>query len=97
MWSRELAKYDNSNDKIKHLKGILEEIGMTGQPSIAKAKKIKDDRELAAELAAIQQGAKQWGESSEDEEDEKVNTRSRVPVGPSGRPKVIFRTYIDRN
>jgi hypothetical protein len=34
---------------------------MTGQYSLAKAKKIKEDRELAAEVAAVQQGASDWG------------------------------------
>lgn len=76
MWHRELAPYDSSKAKIVHLKGLLADAGMTGRYSIEKASQIKDDRELQADLEAVQEGAKQWGKAETDEEEE-----------TSGRPK----------
>ncbi|RPA79158.1 hypothetical protein BJ508DRAFT_416097, partial [Ascobolus immersus RN42] len=42
IWSRELAKFSTSKEKIKHLEGILHDIGMTGRFSLEKAKAIKE-------------------------------------------------------
>jgi hypothetical protein len=74
MWSRELAKYDNPRDKIQHLKNMLTDVGMTGQYSQAKAKQIKERRELEDEVAAVNAGDALWGEG--DDDNEKVTTRS---------------------
>lgn len=76
MWHRELAPYDNSKAKIHHLKKLLADAGMNGRYSTEKAKQIKDERELKADLEAVQEGAKQWGKAETEREDE-----------PSGRPK----------
>ena len=76
MWYRELAPYDSSKAKIRHLKELLADAGMTGRYSTEKASKIKEDRELQADLEAVQAGAKQWGKAETDGEDE-----------TSGRPK----------
>ncbi|KAM3413500.1 hypothetical protein BST61_g11571 [Cercospora zeina] len=65
MWFKELAPYDTAKAKIKHLKGMLEEAGMTGRYSNEKAKEIKERRELAAELEATQEYAKKWGQEKE--------------------------------
>jgi hypothetical protein len=43
----------------------LVDIGMVGQYSMAKAKRIKEERELAAEVAWVQQGASDWGKESD--------------------------------
>ncbi|KAJ5692490.1 hypothetical protein N7462_001913 [Penicillium macrosclerotiorum] len=67
MWWRELQPYETSKAKIKHLKQMLEDAGMTGRYSIEKARQIRDERELKADLEQIQQGAKQWGTGSGDE------------------------------
>ncbi|KAJ5703843.1 hypothetical protein N7493_010981 [Penicillium malachiteum] len=67
MWFRELAPYDTAKAKIKHLKGMLEDAGMTGRYSQEKANKIRVERELKADLEQIQQGAKDWGTGSGDE------------------------------
>ncbi len=75
-WYRELAPYDNSKAKIRHLKELLADAGMQGRYSTEKASKIKEDRELQADLEAVQAGAKQWGKAETDGEDE-----------TSGRPK----------
>ncbi|KAJ5594187.1 Transcriptional regulator [Penicillium hispanicum] len=67
MWWRELQPYETSKAKIKHLKQMLEEAGMKGRYSLEKARQIRDERELKADLEQIQQGAKQWGTGGEDE------------------------------
>lgn len=76
MWHKELAPYDTCKAKISHLKKLLADAGMTGRYSVEKANQIKDDRELQAELEAVQEGAKQWGKAETEGEDEN-----------SGRPK----------
>lgn len=61
LWHRELAPYDSPKEKIKHLKKMLEDAGMTGRFSAEKAKQIKEARELAAELESAQAFEKSWG------------------------------------
>ncbi|CAK1367366.1 hypothetical protein CB0940_10658 [Cercospora beticola] len=70
MWFKELAPYDTAKAKVKHLKGLLEEAGMTGRYSNEKAKDIKERRELAAELEATQEYAKKWGQDKDDDDNE---------------------------
>lgn len=67
MWWRELQPYETPKAKIKHLKDMLEDVGMKGRYSLEKARQIRDERELKADLEQIQQGAKQWGTGSGDE------------------------------
>ncbi|PNS20704.1 HIRA-interacting protein 3 [Sphaceloma murrayae] len=76
LWGKELKPYETNKAKIKHLKGMLEDAGMTGRYSNEKASAIKEARELAADLEAVKEGNKQWGEdkakasaSDESEED----------------------------
>ncbi|CAD6564798.1 MAG: hypothetical protein ASARMPRED_005683 [Alectoria sarmentosa] len=76
MWHRELAPYDSSKARIRHLKELLADAGMTGRYSVEKAHQIKDERELKVDLMAIQEGAKQWGKGESEGEDE-----------TTGRPK----------
>lgn len=76
MWHKELAPYDNSKAKIRHLKNLLADAGMTGRYSIEKATQIKEERELQADLEAVQEGAKHWGKAEIEGEEE-----------PSSRPK----------
>lgn len=64
LWHRELAPYDAPKAKIKHLKEMLKDAGMDGRYSEPKAKAIKERRELEADLEAVQEGAKQWGNES---------------------------------
>ncbi|KAJ2089937.1 hypothetical protein IW138_003067 [Coemansia sp. RSA 986] len=54
VWSKELAGM-NGAQQIRHLKKILEDLGMEGRPTVEKCKKIKAKRELQAELAAMNQ------------------------------------------
>lgn len=61
IWHKELSPYDNSKSKIRHLRGLLADAGMTGRYSVDKANAIKEERELKADLEAVQEGAKHWG------------------------------------
>ncbi|QQK48119.1 Transcriptional regulator, putative [Penicillium digitatum] len=81
LWGKELAPYDTPRAKIKHLKGMLEDAGMTGRPSQEKANQIREERELKADLEQIQQGAKQWGAKSDEENDEDAKPRRRLARG----------------
>ena len=68
MWYKELAPYDTSKAKIQHLKEMLADAGMTGRFSIEKANQIREERELKADLEAVQMGAKQWGKAESEDE-----------------------------
>ncbi|KAJ8110758.1 hypothetical protein OPT61_g6485 [Boeremia exigua] len=61
VWSKELAKFDTSKEKIRHLKGLLSDAGMDGRYSDEKAAKIKEKREFAKDLEAIREGEAAWG------------------------------------
>ncbi|OHW90804.1 transcriptional regulator [Colletotrichum incanum] len=62
IWGFELKQYgDNTKAKIKHLRGMLKDIGMDGRFSEAKAKEIKERRELEADLEAVQEMNANWG------------------------------------
>ena len=76
VWGKELAPYDTSKAKIRHLKEMLAEAGMTGRYSAEKASQIKEERELKADLEAVQEGNKHWGKSTSDEEN-----------GSTGKPR----------
>lgn len=75
MWWRELQPYETPKAKIKHLKQMLEDAGMKGRYSLEKARQIRDERELKADLEQIQQGAKKWGTGSGDESDGPAHPR----------------------
>lgn len=68
-WSKELAPYDTSKAKIRHLKEMLADAGMKGRYSLEKAKQIHEERELKADLEMVQEGAKQWGTGSQEAEE----------------------------
>ncbi|KAK3349012.1 hypothetical protein B0T25DRAFT_591549 [Lasiosphaeria hispida] len=62
IWGVELKKYgDDKKARIRHLKNMLTEIGMTGRFSEARAREIKEQRELLADLDAVKEGEKSWG------------------------------------
>ena len=61
MWYKELQPYDTPKAKVRHLKEMLAEAGMTGRYSVEKASQIREERELKADLDAVQAGNKQWG------------------------------------
>lgn len=77
LWHRELASCDSNKAKIKHLKGMLEDVGMTGRYSVEKANSIKEQRELAADLEAVQEGNKHWGADSASEKGDDSDSAAR--------------------
>jgi len=77
MWFRELAPYDTPKAKIRRLREMLADAGMTGRYSIEKAEEIRVKRELAADLEAVQEGAKKWG-SKEDVDNSPGRPRRRL-------------------
>jgi len=85
LWHRELASYDSPKAKIKHLKDMLKDAGMDGRYSVEKAKAIKEQRELAADLEAVTEGAKKWGH--EDDEGEGKADDSDAASAAEARPK----------
>jgi hypothetical protein len=68
LWGKELKPYDTPKAKIKHLREMLADAGMTGRYSIEKATQIREARELQADLEAVQAGAKAWGKSETEDE-----------------------------
>jgi hypothetical protein len=62
IWGIELKKYgDDSQKKIRHLQGMLRDVGMTGRFSEQRAREIKELRELQADLEAVTEGDSKWG------------------------------------
>lgn len=66
LWGKELKPYEKPKAKIKHLKDMLADVGMSGRYSIEKASQIKEERELKADIEAVKEGAKRWGKKTED-------------------------------
>ncbi|KAI9868322.1 MAG: hypothetical protein M1813_005765 [Trichoglossum hirsutum] len=82
VWSKELAPYSTPGSRITRLKQMLRDIGMEGRFSAEKAKRIKEDRELKADLEAVQDGERRWGEGAvEEEEDTDPKPRRRLARG----------------
>ncbi|KAL1637357.1 hypothetical protein SLS58_009303 [Diplodia intermedia] len=68
LWGKELKPFETPKAKVNHLKAMLADAGMEGRYSAEKARQIKERRELAADLEAVQEGAKRWGQSESDED-----------------------------
>ncbi|PBP26005.1 transcriptional regulator [Diplocarpon rosae] len=65
IWQFELKKYgDDSNAKIKHLQNILKQIGMVGKFSEQRAKEIREQRELLADVEEVTAIDGKWGLNS---------------------------------
>ena len=77
MWYKELAPYGAPKGKIKHLKEMLADAGMTGRYSKEKADQVREERELKADLEAVQQGEKAWGKAEDEDEEAKVEGDGR--------------------
>lgn len=62
IWGFELKQYgEDGKAKIRHLQGMLKDVGMTGRFSEQRAKEIKEARELKADLDAVMEGESKWG------------------------------------
>lgn len=91
MWYKELQPYDTSKGKIKHLKAMLADVGMTGRYSMEKANQIRDARELAADIEAVQEGAERWGK--EGDEGERGRDEADAETRPARRLVRGARNY----
>ncbi|KAE8412009.1 hypothetical protein BDV36DRAFT_272756 [Aspergillus pseudocaelatus] len=73
LWWRLLAPYETSKEKIGHLEGMLREAGMTGplkgKEAERKALKIRERRELQADVVSCQEEVKLYGKDGADESD----------------------------
>ncbi|KAF2487508.1 hypothetical protein BDY17DRAFT_12615 [Neohortaea acidophila] len=90
LWHRELAPYDSAKDKIRHLKRMLDDVGMTGRFSAEKAKQIKEARELKDELEAAREFNEKWGDgagSGSDEDEGRDRKAKQAAVAPQRRLK----------
>jgi hypothetical protein len=81
LWGKELKPYETPKAKIQHLKGMLVEAGMTGRYSIEKANQIKEARELAADIEAVQEGEQRWGTGDKEADGEEAQPQRRVIRG----------------
>ncbi|KAI1819921.1 hypothetical protein F4861DRAFT_525074 [Xylaria intraflava] len=62
IWGIEMKKYGaDGKAKIRHLKNMLHDVGMDGRFSEAKAREIKEKRELMGELEAVNEMNELWG------------------------------------
>ncbi|KAI0506350.1 hypothetical protein F5B22DRAFT_650741 [Xylaria bambusicola] len=62
IWGIELKKYGGDGKaKIRHLRNMLRDVGMDGRFSEAKAREIKERRELIGELEAVNEMNELWG------------------------------------
>ena len=62
IWGIELKKYEGDvKAKTRHLNDMLRDIGMGGRFSEAKAREIKEQRELQADLEAVVEMDRAWG------------------------------------
>ena len=77
VWGKYLKPYETPKAKIKHLREMLVEAGMTGRFSQEKAKQIRDQRELAADLEAVTEGNKAWGKRKSRADDAKTEERPK--------------------
>jgi hypothetical protein len=85
LWGKELKPYESPKAKIKHLKDMLTDAGMTGRYSIEKASQIKDERELRADIEAVKEGAARWGKDKNAKEDVELDTGSDSRTKPKRR------------
>lgn len=84
VWGKELKPYDTPKAKIAHLKSMLAEAGMTGRYSNDKAAQIKEARELAADIEAVQEGNERWGLGSDQDDDDDDDGGGRRRSDPKG-------------
>ncbi|KOS18273.1 hypothetical protein ESCO_002707 [Escovopsis weberi] len=65
LWHNELRQHGgDARAKIRHLKAMLADVGMDGRFSEAKAREIRELRELRADVEAAQEMNKLWGMTS---------------------------------
>ncbi|KAI9800248.1 MAG: hypothetical protein M1825_004232 [Sarcosagium campestre] len=81
LWHKELAAYDTNKAKINHLKQLLRDVGMDGRYSVDKARQVKEERELKAEVEDVQSEAKRWGKDKGLSDEEAKGPKRRLARG----------------
>jgi hypothetical protein len=94
IWGVVLKEYgSDTKAKIRHLKGMLKDVGMEGRFSEAKAKEIREARELIADLEAVKEGDAKWGMGRESR-NKKANERKKFVESDSDEVAEARRTSI---
>ncbi|KAH9874135.1 hypothetical protein IAQ61_004764 [Plenodomus lingam] len=93
VWSRdpELSKCNTAKEKIVVLRNMLKDVGMEGKFSVEKAAKIKEQREFAKDLEAIQEGEMAWGKTSE------VTSTGRPSRRAAARPVPVQKIVLEED
>ncbi|KAF4547441.1 Hypothetical protein D9617_42g090280 [Elsinoe fawcettii] len=94
LWGKELKPFETHKAKIKHLRSMLGDAGMTGRYSNEKATGIKEARELAADLEAVQEGNKHWGNDKDAASGSASNSEDEDAPAPPPRRSVTSR-FVD--
>ncbi|KAK4160850.1 hypothetical protein QBC43DRAFT_372768 [Cladorrhinum sp. PSN259] len=87
VWQFEFKKHGAATpkEKIKHLKQMLVDVGMTGRFSEARAKEIKERRELLDDLGAVQEWNETFG----------LDQRGSRRRGPNSSSKTLAQSDDD--
>lgn len=81
LWGKELKPYETPKAKIRHLRQMLEDVGMTGRFSMEKARDIRERRELAADLAEVQDRTQRWGKDNSSDADSGEKPKRKLVRG----------------
>jgi hypothetical protein len=81
VWGKELKPHDTSRAKIKHLRQMLSDAGMTARFSKEKATQIRTHREMAADIEAIQEGNERWGAEDAEEASDDARPQKKLVRG----------------
>ncbi|KAH8726490.1 hypothetical protein GQ44DRAFT_825820 [Phaeosphaeriaceae sp. PMI808] len=92
VWSRdpELSKCNTDKEKIKVLKSMLKDVGMDGKFSVEKAAKIKEQREFAKDLAAIQEAEVHWGTTGDANASGRPRRRAAAVAATRPQQKLVL-------
>ncbi|CAG8477632.1 26105_t:CDS:10 [Dentiscutata erythropus] len=91
VWSRELADCDSISSQINRLNKILSDLGIKGRPTLEKCKKIRERRELEAELNSMDVG----NIISDDIKEGRKARASRGIFNPTGRRIIRAKRQIE--
>ncbi|GAO51230.1 hypothetical protein SAICODRAFT_21090 [Saitoella complicata NRRL Y-17804] len=100
-WVKEFADKPDLASQIKHCRKILSDLGMKGEPTISKAKTLREKREFDAEVQALQANKEGNEEEEEEEEEEDAPPRTRGSGKPPARraaaPRISFAFLGDQS
>ncbi|CAG8676116.1 21633_t:CDS:2, partial [Racocetra persica] len=91
VWSRELADCDTISSQIDRLNKILRDLGIKGRPTLEKCKKVRERRELEAELNSMDVG----NIIADDVKEGRKARASRGIFNPTGRRIIRVKHQIE--